>query len=48
MQLLVVLLLASVVFFSAALLAGALLLRGQWDKIGTRPDSTRGTDADGS
>jgi hypothetical protein len=41
MQLVVVLLLASIVFLTSTLLAAAIFMRGQWDKIGARSDSQR-------
>jgi hypothetical protein len=41
MQLVVVLLLVSIVFFTSALLAAAIVMRGQWEKIGTRPAAPR-------
>lgn len=41
MQLVVVLLVASIVFFTSALLAAAIFMRGQWDKIGAQSDSPR-------
>ena len=39
MQLIDMLLIASIFFLTTALLAGALFMRGQWDKIGTRSDT---------
>lgn len=45
MQLVTVLLVASVVFFTSALLAAAIIMRGQWDKLGTRQDPRRGPGA---
>jgi hypothetical protein len=39
---LVVLLLASVVFLTTAVLVGALMLRGEWDKMGAAPEARDG------
>jgi hypothetical protein len=36
---LVPLLLGSIVFLTALLIAGALMLRGQWEKMGVRDDA---------
>jgi hypothetical protein len=38
---LIPLLLGSIVFLTALLIAGALMLRGQWEKMGVSDDATR-------